>query len=131
MMNYDKDIDSHTEKLKFAVNDSQEKFQEIYDELLERTGSKKGAYRGIRFSDIAIHSFPQMWGSTALGFEGMGGAAVCSAQTIVCLCRELNAANIYFNGRYAYTIKNINEKFVQALRNFNMPSVYDKSKLDD
>jgi hypothetical protein len=33
--------------------------------------------------DVEIIMFPQTWGSTALGYGGMGGAAVTSAYTVV------------------------------------------------
>lgn len=47
--------------------------------------------------------FPQMWGSTALGFGGMGGAAMTPAYTVVVLGVGDTLA-VYWAGRLAYTL---------------------------
>lgn len=47
--------------------------------------------------------FPQLWGSTALGFGGLGGAAMTPAYTVV-LTGPGNVLGVYWAGRLAYTI---------------------------
>lgn len=47
--------------------------------------------------------FPQLWGSTALGFGGMGGAAMTPAYTVV-VTGPGNQLAVYWAGRHAYTI---------------------------
>jgi hypothetical protein len=54
--------------------------------------------------ELEVYSFPQMWGSTALGFGGIGGAAMTKAQTTIVLPEDRSAAHVYFNSRFAYTI---------------------------
>ena len=53
---------------------------------------------------LEVYSFPQMWGSTALGFGGIGGAAMTQAQTTIVLPDDRSVAHVYFNARFAYTI---------------------------
>lgn len=50
--------------------------------------------------------FPQTWGSTALGYGGIGGAAVTSDYTVVVRTRLRNHACVYFgqSGRLAYLV---------------------------
>lgn len=47
--------------------------------------------------------FPQTWGSTALGFGGVGGAAMTDAYTIVIEGPGRDCA-VYWSGRHAYTV---------------------------
>lgn len=53
--------------------------------------------------DVQVIMFPQTWGSTALGYGGLGGAAMTSAYTVV--VQEGNCACVYFGGeRLAYRV---------------------------
>ncbi|MNR71312.1 hypothetical protein D3C71_19270 [compost metagenome] len=53
--------------------------------------------------EVEVVMFPQTWGSTALGYGGIGGAAITSAYTVVVLSQEL--ACVYFGGDHlAYTV---------------------------
>lgn len=54
--------------------------------------------------DLTFYSFPQAWPSTALGFGGMGGQAITTAQTYVVLDNQSDDALVYFGARYAYTL---------------------------
>ena len=47
--------------------------------------------------------FPQTWGSTALGFGGIGGAAMTPAYTVV-VTGPSNQIAVYWNGSHAYTM---------------------------
>lgn len=47
--------------------------------------------------------FPQTWGSTSLGFGGMGGAAMTPAYTVV-VTGPGNQLAVYWAGKHAYTI---------------------------
>lgn len=62
--------------------------------------------------DVHVQAmFPQTWGSTALGFGGLGGQAVTTAYTIV-LSNSLDGElAVYFGGRFAYKVKKTTEKF--------------------
>lgn len=84
----------------------------------KRTGTKT---RRSNLNEIEIYSFPQTWGSTALGFGGIGGAAMTTALTVVVFVgRE---ACVYFGGQFAYKIKKINETFMDDMRTYNMHAV--------
>lgn len=50
-----------------------------------------------------VAMFSQTWGSTALGFGGIGGAAMTSAYTVVVRGPD-GAQAIYWAGRFAYLI---------------------------
>lgn len=77
--------------------------------------------------DYEFHIFPQTWGSTALGFSGMGGQAITTAYTIVCipLCDQM--CHVYFGGRYAYSAEP-NETFMDDVFHESMEPVYRAGK---
>lgn len=50
-----------------------------------------------------IAMFAQTWGSTALGFGGIGGAAITSAYTIV-VSGPCGQFAVYWHGRFAYLV---------------------------
>lgn len=53
--------------------------------------------------DFELYTFEQVWGSTALGFGGVGGQAMTSARTYVFVPMECNQkCFVYFAGRFAY-----------------------------
>ena len=47
--------------------------------------------------------FPETWPSTALGFGGIGGAAITPAYTVVVLCQR--TAAVYWGGEFAYALE--------------------------
>ncbi len=73
--------------------------------------------------DCEIVQFLQSWGSTALGFGGMGGASVTSAYTSVVFGRGRGEVCVYFAGRFAYRIERPNAKFFGDLNLRHMLSV--------
>lgn len=74
------------------------------------------------YDDGELYDFDQTWGSTALGFSGMGGQMMTTARTYVFIPNNLNYAYVYFGARYAYRAE-INEAFKEDLRNHRMASV--------
>ena len=65
--------------------------------------------RRISSDDFVIHTFTQAWGSTALGFGGMGGQAITEANTYVLEpvasnVPDYKTCHVYFAGRYAYSV---------------------------
>jgi len=65
--------------------------------------------------DFEVTMFAQTWGSTALGFGGIGGAAMTPAYTVI-LSRG-NNYNVYFGGRHAYSI-NVHEISAEGRNKF-------------
>ncbi len=70
---------------------------------------------------LQIFSWPQIWGSTACGFGGIGGAAMTTAQTVVVKCMGLDVALVYHHNKFAYAIEEPNEKFEERFRERNLP----------
>lgn len=69
--------------------------------------------------DIQVVCFPQMWGSTALGHGGMGGAAMTRANTVVVLMPNHDAC-VYFGSRLAYHIEHPNDLFTSDMHKHSM-----------
>lgn len=79
------------------------------DCLVEKT-------RKHTFYDLTVCAmFPQTWGSTALGFGGIGGAAITSAYVCIIESNLLGQFAVYFGGRLAYVIERPNEKFMEDI----------------
>ena len=78
--------------------------------------------------DFELYTFNQTWGSTALGFGGIGGQAITQARTYVFVpvtCEQ--KCFVYFAGRFAYKADyctNLSED----IRNQNMAPVYQVGK---
>ena len=59
--------------------------------------------RRLMTDELEVVMFPQTWGSTALGYGGMGGAAMTPAYTVVITYH--NYVCVYFGyGRLAYSL---------------------------
>lgn len=71
--------------------------------------------------DLSVEAmFPQTWGSTALGFGGIGGAAITTAYVII-ISSDLNGMHaVYFGGQLAYVINRPNEKFWEDVLHHRM-----------
>ena len=78
--------------------------------------------------DFDIYTFEQTWGSTALGFDGMGGQAITSARTYVFIPIDINQkCFVYFAGRFAYAV-DYSEKFMEDVLEWNVAAVYESGK---
>lgn len=82
------------------------------------------------FAVVAM--FPQMWGSTALGFDGIGGAAMTTAYTVVIQAQHGYSREVlvYFGGRFAYRISEPNEIFWEDVNTQNVASICDCVKYE-
>ena len=77
----------------------------------------------VSVDDFELHTFEQVWGSTALGFGGIGGQAMTSARTYVFVPMTCNQkCLVYFAGRFAYKADWC-ENFREDVRNQNMAEV--------
>jgi len=55
--------------------------------------------------DFELYTFTQTWGSTALGFGGIGGQAMTAARTYVLIPMNCDQeCFVYFAGRFAYAV---------------------------
>ena len=88
------------------------------------------------YPDIEMYMFPQMCGSTALGFGGIGGQAMTSAYTTVVADVGYGLYGVFFGEGLAYLVSDPNDAFFEDLRNGRMESCarchkYDKPKEED
>lgn len=67
-------------------------------------------------TEVDVTMFAQTWGSTALGFGGIGGQAFTTAYTVV-VQGPAGEALVYFGGRLAYRINRPNHMFNDDIRN--------------
>lgn len=73
--------------------------------------------------DFEMYTFEQVWGSTALGFGGVGGQTMTSARTYVFIPVQVDQkCFVYFAGRFAYAA-DYSKEFMQDVFSGNMPSV--------
>ena len=73
--------------------------------------------------EFDIYMFEQTWGSTALGFSGMGGSKMTTETTFVLIPQYYDYAYVYFGSEFAYKVEKINENFKEDLLKHNMASV--------
>ena len=72
--------------------------------------------------DIEVFAmFVQTWGSTALGFGGIGGQAITSAYVIVLEC--MGEFCVYFGGRFAYKVSKPTDEFYKDVVGRRMADV--------
>lgn len=90
---------------------------------IERETPRRGKFK-VRPSEssVQVYQFPQVWGTTALGFDGsIAGQAMTTADTTV--VSDGQAYAVYFAGKFAYLVTRPNEKFLEDLRSHNMAPV--------
>lgn len=67
----------------------------------------------IRYPEFEMYMFPQVWASTALGFDGIGGRAITSAYTTNIHEQSTGWCGVFFGERLAYKIKDPNGLFFE------------------
>lgn len=73
--------------------------------------------------DFELYTFNQTWGSTTLGFGGVGGQAITQARTYVFVPVTCNQkCFVYFAGRFAYEVDYC-QNLIEDIRNQNMAPV--------
>ena len=81
------------------------------------------------FIEPELTVFSQTWGSTALGFGGIGGQAMTSAYTTVIWDYTMNIWAVYFVNRLAYIIRDPNDLFMEnVFKSRNVASVAEYGK---
>lgn len=71
---------------------------------------------------MGVEMFQQCWGSTALGFGGIGAAAMTAANTVI-ITGPSDAKAVYFAGRLAFVILRPNRQFYEDVAARNMVPV--------
>lgn len=73
--------------------------------------------------NFEVESFPQTWGSTALGFDTWGGRAITKAYTTVVHEINSNFYCVFFNSRIAYIVFDPSDAFFADLKEHQIASV--------
>ena len=82
-----------------------------------------------KYDYIMAEMYPQLWGSTALGFGGIGGQAMTIAYTTVFYDQGRHYAMVFFDSRLAYIVSEPTEAFWADLKEHKLLSV-DKAKVE-
>ena len=82
--------------------------------------------RRPRMDEVFVYHFQQTWGDTSLGFAEVGGQALTSAYTTV--VTDHRSACVYFAGIHAYTVQEINNKFMEDVKSCDMAGKWDVTK---
>lgn len=99
-------------------------YSEVFSDAYYRDHQLNLKTRKPLYEEIIVEAmFVQKWGSTSLGFEGVGGAAMTEAYTVVLTMQAEYA--VYFGGRFAYVLKNPNDQFFTDLKNQCLAPVAD------
>lgn len=78
--------------------------------------------------DFELYTFTQTWGSTALGFSGIGGQSMTQARTYVFIPQFVHQnCFVYFGSRFAYAIP-YSEMFFEDVKKQNIASVSRRGK---
>ena len=103
-----------------------------YDRMKEFSRDKKFIDQDslIAWNKMNVHIIQQMWGSTACGWEGMGGAAMTASYTTIIEAIQGNAIFVYYNGKLAY-VAEIDEKLSKYKDNGykNLPGIRTASEI--
>ena len=99
--------------------------KEIKETFEHECWNREGKYFAM---ETEMRMFPQTWGSTALGFDGIGGSAMTSAYTVVCYDWGSNYWGVFFGERLAYIIKDPNDEFHKDMREGQMHPINECGK---
>ena len=80
-----------------------------------------------KYPELEVEVFLQVWGSTALGFGGIGGQAMTSAYTTVVQDFHQGWYSVFFGERLAYLVFNPNDIFFDDMRKHQMKPKYASS----
>lgn len=94
----------------------------INEDLWNRFDGDKDDY--VSVDDFELHMFEQVWGSTTLGFGGLGGQAMTTANTYVFVPVTCNQnCFVYFGSGFAYEAE-VCEQLKQDIKNHSMKPCY-------
>ena len=92
---------------------------------------EKHAKRPTQYDIQGIEVFQQMWGSTALGFGGIGGAAMTTCNVII-ITGPMGDRCVYFGSGFAYHIQRPNRQFADDVTSKRVSDVRSaKKKYED
>lgn len=77
----------------------------LADALARINSTKEPGTRDLLEQDLDVEVWMQTWGSTALGFGGIGGQAITSAPTFLVWSEHRTHGYVYFTTRFAYEVR--------------------------
>lgn len=83
--------------------------------------------RGLSDECFSLHTFSQLWGNTSGGFEGFGGSAMTTQNTIVLVPKFTHDALVFFGGTFAYRTP-VTKEFLEDLSNKTIAGVHSRHK---
>ena len=100
-------------------------------ELLEYKAKQAAKAHNEKYDALHFQAdvFLQGWGSTALGFGGIGGAAMSEAYTTVFSDVLQDVHVVFFGNKPAYIVEKPTDRFFEDLKNRNMASVSDSKTI--
>lgn len=90
---------------------------------IRRNDATKEEANNIKWFDADMTVFKQIWGSTALGFGGIGGQTMTSAYTTVVEEPQIGVYGVFFGERFAYLVTKPTERFKADFARHQMASV--------
>lgn len=100
----------------------------LIEERFVRTVRKQLVKDEQYYPCIEMRMFPQVWGSTALGFGGIGGQALTSSYTTVVSDINRDWHIVFFGEQAAYLVTEPNGAFFEDLKRGQMASVLNARK---
>lgn len=111
--------------MELLMIDAEESRHRNIPEQQERGDVTMIRLNGPRYS---VYVFEQTWASTALGFNGMGGSAMTTANTCVLVpFDQRESCQVYFAGRFAYAVP-CSDVFMHDVNDRNMEPVRRRGK---
>ena len=84
---------------------------------------------GIYYGDGELCDFDQTWGSTALGFGGLGGSKMTTERTYVYFPNsQEDTGYVFFGNGFAYKVSRYNHALEEDLKKHCMASVVKSGK---
>lgn len=123
---------AHAQYEGFPLIEYEDRDWNHYNKTKEHKTLKK-TRRHSQHDIVVAGMWNQAWGSTALGFGGIGGQAITDAYTIVLESQHGGGYCVYFGGRFAYHIRRPTQAFHEdmagrCLRAVNKRSLYEQQE---
>lgn len=104
----------------------------LVDALTRINQTRDQSIRELAENDVDVETWVQTWGSTALGFNGMGGQAITGAYTTIVWAPNRAFGLVYFSTRFAYRVQHpFSDFFCERYAARNLPAVRDAYRLID
>jgi len=103
-------------------------FEELHEDARKRIKGHIFQEYWVKGSRLHLYSFSQTWSNTSLGWGGVSGQAMTTAQTVVFLYELTNTVCVYIGGKFAFLIDPIGKNFWSDVKNHRIKGVADAEK---